>query len=106
MEEFSGNKEQSHNVERFEDWRSLKMEAPKKAAMILEERGLVSDLESATKEEAEHLRSVLPEIIKEYSYNEDGSVQNENRYIVEALARILHASHKRREYEEALLEVA
>jgi hypothetical protein len=104
--EGSPNNERPKNVESFGDWRTLKMEAPKKAFLILAERGLKSDLESATKDEAELLRSELPAIIEEYSYNEDGSVQNENRYIVESLARILHAAHKRREYEEALLEAA
>jgi hypothetical protein len=106
MEGFSANHERPKNIESFEDWRTLKMEAPKKAFLILTERGLKSDLESATKKEAEELRAKLPAIIEEYSYNEDGSVQNENRYIVEALARILNAAHKRREYEEALLAVA
>jgi hypothetical protein len=98
----SGAERPQSNVERLEDWRALRAEAPAKAAEIIAERGLQSDVAEATEEEANALRQELPRLIEEYSYNEDGSVKNENRYVVEALARVLHAAHKRREYEEAL----
>jgi hypothetical protein len=97
-----GAEHPENKIERLDDWRSLRAEAPKKAAEILIERGLQSDVAQATEEEANALRQELPRLIDEYSYNEDGSVKNENRYVVEALARVLHAAHKRREYEEAL----
>jgi len=106
MEGFHGNNERPKSVEGFDDWRTLKMEAPKKARQILRDRGLTNKIERASNEEIVSLCRELPTIIEEYSYNSDGSVQNENRYIVGALARILHAVNKRREYEEALVEAA
>lgn len=106
MEGFNGNSERPKSSESFEDWRTLKMEAPRTAWQILRDRGLTNEIERATHEEIVNLCRELPSLIEEYSYNADGSVQNENRYVVEALARILHAVNKRREYEEALAEAA
>jgi len=105
MEGFhANNNERQSSVESFEDWRALKMEAPKKAFVILRERGLNTNLESTQIDEVKLILAELPKIIEEYSYNEDGSVKNENRFIVEAIARFLKATDARREYLEAYAE--
>ena len=102
MESSHGNKpEREGNVEDFNVWKELRDSAPQKAVEVLTEKGLEVDIENASLEEVEQLVATVPEIINTLSENEEGEVQNENRYVVRELGVLLNKAQLKKKYMEA-----
>lgn len=94
-----GAPEVDTNVEQFADWEQLRDNADAQARSLLEAHGLTVELDAATPEEMTYLIKDLPEIIDELSFNEDGSVKNENRFVVPKLAAHLEKAKRKRAYD-------
>jgi hypothetical protein len=68
----------------------LAAEASEKALAVLAERGLVTDPDQATLQDLDTLFTELPLLMHELSYNADGTVNNDNRYLVRELSVYLN----------------
>lgn len=97
----AANDNQAENVEVPGVWRERKEKASEDTKALLEARGLATDVEKASFEELQKLVETLPTLIDELSYDSEGNLRNENRFLVQILSVYQNKAEKRLEYENA-----
>jgi hypothetical protein len=103
MDSFS---EGPKNVEVLSDWRERRDTAPDEAQKKLEELGLPATFESISKEDVERAVSQLPELIQNVSYDVNGTLINENKYVARFLSVYLEKARRMKSALEIELPLA
>jgi len=101
FESFTSAPPSQENNENSDAWRERKESAPQEVLQLLAERGLDTDIESASKEELQTLAEQLQSLIDELSVDESGEVKNENRYLVRELSVFQNQVEQYRNYKNA-----